>query len=238
MNRTLVAAGAALAVAAVAAGGWWLTSAPAPDALGSTSVALPSGSAQAQTASASQIDTSRVVEMVVGSPDAPVTIVEYSSFTCPHCANFNQGVYRQIYQQYVDTGVVRMVKREVFFDAYGLWAALVARCGGPDRYFGIVEMLYQEQRAWSRPQPAAGQSEAEAVAEQLRRIGRRAGMNDAELNACLTDRDMALALMETYRQNATRDNVTATPSFVINGRPYSNMSFAEFQTAIEAARGN
>lgn len=234
MNKVLGIAGAA-AVAALA-GGWYLTQAPG-GVPGQTQISL-AGEAQAQTAPAGEIDLSRVVEMAVGSPDAPVTIIEYSSFTCPHCANFNQGVYREIYQNYVDTGVVRIVKREVFFDAYGLWAALVARCGGPERYFGITEMLYQNQRDWSRAQPAAGQSEQEAVAEALRRIGRRAGMNDTEINACLSDRDMALALMETYRQNAERDRITATPSFMINGQPFSNMSFAEFETAIAQARGN
>lgn len=235
MQKTYLLAG--VAVAAVAAGGLWLTQgAQDPAALGQTAITLP-GSAQAQTAPAADIDLSRVVEMTVGSADAPVTIIEYSSFTCPHCANFNQGVYRQIYDTYVQTGVVRIVKREVFFDAYGLWAALTARCGGPERYFGIVEMLYQNQPAWVRPTPAAGQSEAEAVADALRAIGRRAGLNDAELTACLSDRDMAVALMETYRVNAERDQVRSTPSFLINGQPFSNMSFEEFQAAIAAAQG-
>lgn len=236
MTKTLVI-GAAAAVAVVA--GAWMMFARGGEtaATGQTQITL-AGEAQAQTTPPADIDLSRVVEMTVGSPDAPVTIVEYSSFTCPHCANFNQGVYRQIYDAYVQTGVVRMVKREVFFDAYGLWAALVARCGGPERYFGIVEMLYEGQRDWVRATPAAGQSEAEAVAEALRRIGRRAGMNDAEMNVCLSDRAMATALMETYRQNAERDQIRATPSFVINGRPYSNMSFAEFEAAIATARGN
>jgi protein-disulfide isomerase len=236
MNKTLVI-GAAAAVA-VTAGAWMMFAAGNGDSasVGQTQISL-AGEAQAQTAAPSDIDLSRVVEMTVGSPDAPVTIVEYSSFTCPHCANFNQGVYRQIYDTYIATGVVRVIKREVFFDAYGLWAALTARCGGPDRYFGIVEMLYQNQAAWVRPTPAAGQSEAEAVADALRAIGRRAGMNDAELTACLSDRDMAVALMETYRINAERDQIRATPSFFINGQPFSNMSFEEFSAAIEAARG-
>lgn len=234
MKRIL---GAAAALAVLGAGGWYLAQgAGGAGAPGATPVVL-SGEAQAQTAPEGQIDLSRVVEMVAGSPDAPVTIIEYSSFTCPHCANFNRGVYRQIYDTYVETGIVRIVKREVYFDAYGLWAALVARCGGPERYFGIVEMLYENQTDWARAQPAAGQSQAEAVAEQLRRIGRRAGMNDAELNACLSDRDMALALMETYRRNAEADQVTSTPSFVINGRRYGNMSFADFEAAIAQARG-
>ena len=229
MNRTFLAIGA---VALLGAGGYltWQSTRPAPTpvAASSTAIAPAAGAAAAST----DVDLSRVIEMAVGNPDAPVTIIEYASFTCPHCANFSQGVYQQIRQNYIDTGVVRFIKREVYFDAYGLWAALVARCGGPERYHGIAEMIYQTQREWTASQDGA------VVAENLRRIGRRAGMNDAELNACLTDRDMATALMEVYRRNATADNVRATPSFIINGRPYSNMSYAEFETAIAAARGN
>lgn len=228
---------AAVAVAAVAAGGWWLTSG-GPSAPGSSQIAPLTGSAQAQTAGGAAIDTSRVLEMVTGAEDAPVTIIEYASFTCPHCANFNTGVYRQIHENYIDTGVVRFIHREVYFDAFGLWAAMVARCGGPERYFGLTDMLFENQRDWVRAQPAAGQSESEAVAEALRRIGRRAGMNDAEINACLADRDMATAMMEVYRTNAERDSVRSTPSFIINGRPYSNMNYAEFEAAIATARGN
>lgn len=229
MNRTLLALGA---VVLIGLGGYatWQATRPAPTPVTATSTAIAPGNGAAS--AATDVDLSRVIEMAVGSPDAPVTIVEYASFTCPHCATFNQGVYRQILENYIDTGVVRFIKREVYFDAYGLWAALVARCGGPERYHGIVDMIYQTQREWTASQDGA------VVAENLRRIGRRAGMNDAELDACLTDRDMATALMEVYRRNAAADNVRATPSFIINGRAYSNMNFAEFEAAIANARGN
>jgi protein-disulfide isomerase len=216
------------ALAVVAAGGYAFVAArPAAEQPGA-SLIMPSGAAQAQTEVA--VDTSNVFEVSIGNPDAPVTIIEYSSFTCPHCANFNRGVYRQLVENYVDTGIVRFVKREVYFDAYGLWAGLVARCGGEERYLGIVEMLYENQRDW------AGQQDGTAAADQLRRIGRRAGMNDAQLDACLTDRDMATAMMEVYRTNAARDEIRSTPSFMINGRLFSNMSFAEFETAITNAQ--
>ena len=223
----------AVAAVGMAVGGWMMQR----GSDSATAVQMPpiANSAQAQT-SASEIDTSRVIEMSVGDPDAPVTILEFASLTCPHCANFNQGVYRQLVDTYVDTGVVRIVKREVFFDAFGLWAAMVARCGGPERFHGIIDMLYQHQSDWSRAQPASGQSEAEAVADALRRIGRRAGLNNDELNACLEDRDMALAMMEVYRQGAEQYGITSTPSFVINGRRYSNMSFEDFSAAIAAAQ--
>lgn len=219
------------AVAAVAVGGYALLggSGPADTVPGVTEITAQSN--QSATDASEAPDTSQVVEMSLGNPDAPVTIIEYSSFTCPHCATFNQGVYNQIIENYVDTDQVHYIKREVYFDAYGLWAALVARCGGPERYHGIVEMLYQGQRDW------AGAQDGAQVADNLRRIGRRAGMSDDELNACLADRDMATALMEVYRVNAERHGIRSTPSFVINDQLHSNMSYAEFETVIANAGG-
>jgi protein-disulfide isomerase len=226
MQKVLIAA----AAVAVLVGGWMFYSTNLAPVATPTPVASETSAANSATAEA--VDTSAVFEVVIGNPDAPVEIIEYSSFTCPHCANFNQGVYRQIYDAYVATGQVRYVKREVYFDAYGLWAGLVARCGGPDRYSGMIEMLYADQRGW------AGQNDGAAVAASLRRIGRRAGMTDDQMNACLEDRDMATAMMETYRVNADAHGIRSTPSFVINGTLHSNMSFEEFQRVIAAAQGN
>lgn len=219
------------AVAAVAVGGYALlgggrTADTTPGVTEFTAQSSQSASDASEAA-----DVSRVVDMTLGNPDAPVTIVEYSSFTCPHCANFNRGVYNEIIENYVETGQVHYIKREVYFDAYGLWAALVARCGGPERYHGIVEMLYEGQRDW------AGAQDGAQVADNLRGIGRRAGMSNDELNACLEDREMATALMDVYRVNAERYGIRSTPSFVINEQLYNNMSYAEFETAIANAGG-
>lgn len=230
MQKNMLMIGAA--VAAVAVGGYALLGGgnrPVETAPGVTEITAQSNQSASDASEAP--DVSRVEEMTLGNPDAPVTIIEYSSFTCPHCATFNQGVYKQIIENHVETGQVHYIKREVYFDAYGLWAALVARCGGSDRYHGIVEMLYASQREW------AGAQDGAQVADNLRRIGRRAGMSDDELNACLADRDMATALMEVYRVNAERDGVRSTPSFMINGRLFNNMSYGEFETAIANAGG-
>lgn len=186
------------------------------------------GAANAQsTDQPTEVDLSRVEEMAQGNPDAAVTIIEFSSFTCPHCARFNQTVYHELKAAYVDTGLVRYVKREVYFDAYGLWAGMVARCGGAMRYFGIAEILYTEQREWAHG------DDANAVADNLRRIGRRAGMTDEQLGACLTDRDTALAMMQVYQNGVEEFGINSTPSFVINGTLYSNMSFDEFKAIID-----
>jgi protein-disulfide isomerase len=200
---------AIVAAAALGAAGWWFTSQQGPAA----PVAMDAGGTAAE---------AHPLDFPLGNPDAPVTVVEYSSFTCPHCATFNQGAYEQLKENFIDPGRIQYLKREVYFDRYGLWAGMIARCGGGDRYHGIVELLYDQQRDW------AGANDPAQVAENLRRLGRQAGMNDAELNACLEDADKALELTEFYQANAEADNIRATPTFMINGQQYQNMSYDEF----------
>jgi len=102
------------------------------------SILLLTGAVSAQEA---EVDTSTIVEMVQGAEDAPVTIVEYASYTCPHCANFHAGPYKQLKKDYIDTGKVKFIYREVYFDRYGLWASMVARCSGPEKFFGITDLI-------------------------------------------------------------------------------------------------
>lgn len=221
-RRSLLLSGGAVVAAAGAYGGY--RSFAGPDAPGVT--LIEPTAAHAQTAEG-EVDTSRVTELEMGNPDAAVTIMEFASYTCPHCANFHANVWPTLKEEYIDTGKVRFVYREVYFDAYGLWAALVARCGGEMRYFGISDMLYDEQQEWARG------SDSAAVADNLRRIGRRAGLNDEQLNACLADRDMATAMMQVYQEGMNEYGITGTPSFVINGTTYSNMSMEEFRSILD-----
>lgn len=210
----------ALGVAIAAAGAYWFTSqSGAPTAGVSLS---PVTSAEAQ-----EVDTSGVIDMRLGDADAPVTVVEYASFTCPHCANFHDQVLPQIKENYVETGKVQFVYREVYFDRFGLWAGMVARCGGEERYFGITDMLYEQQSEW------VGNGSPAVVADNLRRIGRVAGLSDAEVNACLEDGEKAQALVAFYQQNAEADGISSTPSFIINGESYSNMNYADFSAVLD-----
>lgn len=169
---------------------------------------------------------------MLGAEDAPVEIIEYASYTCPHCATFHQGVFKNLKQDYIDTGKVKFTYREVYFDRYGLWGSLVARCGGEERFFGITEMIYDTQSQWSR----AG-SEA-AIADELRKIGRIAGIENDQLEACLGNGDKARALIEWYQANAEEHGITSTPSFVIDGTTYSNMTYGEFQEIIDEKLGS
>jgi len=185
------------------------------------------GSAGAQTAADGDgIGGADVVEMAVGDPDAPVEVIEYASFTCPHCRRFHETVYPQLKETYIDPGLVRFVHREVYFDRYALWAAMVARCAGPDRYFGVVDMIYERQADWTQGAPAE-------IAENLRRIGRMAGMTNDRLDACLTDSGKARALLDADEANRQAHEVPGTPSFVIGGKVYSNMSYSEFAAILD-----
>lgn len=171
----------------------------------------------------------RLAEMVLGDPSAPVELVEYASFTCPHCARFHNNVLPALKTEYIEEGKVKLVVREVFFDRYGLWAAMVARCGGQARYFGISDEIYRTQASWTK----AGNDAA--VANALRQIGKLAGLTDEELSACLSDQAYANALVAGYQENAARDGIRATPTFLLNGETVSNRPWEELKSLIEAA---
>jgi protein-disulfide isomerase len=89
-----------------------------------------------------------VKDFSIGAPDAAVKMVEYASFTCPHCAHFHETVFKDLKRDYIDTGKVHFTLREVYFDRYGLWSAMMARCGGDLKYFGIADILFSTQAEW------------------------------------------------------------------------------------------
>lgn len=184
--------------------------------------------AAAQEATTDAAAEAAVAEMALGPADAPVTVIEYASFTCPHCANFHQDEFQRIKENYIDPGLVRFVYREVYFDRPGLWASMVARCGGEMRFFGIADMLYNGQREW------IGDGEPAAIAENLRAIGRAAGLDDAALDACLEDEAQAEALYGWYQANAEADGIDSTPTFIIDGDKHSNMGYEDFAAILDA----
>jgi protein-disulfide isomerase len=222
MDRRAVLLGAA-GVGAAALGG---VGPAAPDRTGGTSL-LPFGAANAQTAEASESGY-EVMEMVLGDPDAPVELIEYSSFTCPHCRNLHATVVPQLMANYVETNRIRYVYREVYFDRFGLWASMVARCGGAERFFGIVDMIYEQQPEWTQGAPRD-------IAENLRRIGRTAGLTNDELDACLTNQPMAEALLAAYEANTAVHEISGTPTLVINDVMHSNMSYADLSALLDEA---
>ncbi len=169
-----------------------------------------------------------ITDFSQGSPDATVEVIEYASFTCPHCATFHANVYPQLKADYIDTGKIRFTYREVYFDRYGLWAAMIARCGGEMRYFGIADMIFDQQKEW------AASDDPAVVVENLKKIGRTAGLDDATMDACLKDGAKAEAMVKHYQETSTADGLQGTPSFMIGGSLHSNMSYDEMKALIDA----
>jgi len=214
MNRRFLLLGAG---AAVVAGGAYFLMQPQGGAPVATAPDVSGGTGNA----------AAIADITMGDPNAEVTVVEYASFTCPHCKTFHETTFNQLKENYIDTGKVHFIYREVYFDRFGLWAAIVARCGGPERYFGIADLIYQQQREWtSGGDPAI-------IADNLRTIGKTAGLTDAELDACLSDADLAENLVAAYQAHAERDGINSTPSFLINGQRHGNMSYADFAALID-----
>jgi protein-disulfide isomerase len=181
--------------------------------------------AEAETSDSSSVIGVDVEEMVLGDVNAPVTIVEYASFTCPHCKDFHLENFLKLKKQYINTGKVKFIFREVYFDKYGLWAGMVARCGGSESYFGLVDMIFEKQSEWVT-------GEVAEVVDKLKRIGKISGLTNEDLEVCLQDTATARALVEAYRLNSGEDNIQSTPSFVINGKLHSNMDYDDLVSII------
>ena len=212
MNKSTLTSVAVVAIVAIAGGTWFMS--------------RDSGSS-ATMMSDTVTEQFDVVEMIQGNPDAPVQVLEYASYTCPHCAAFHANQYQQIKENYIDTGLIGFTYREVYFDNPGLWASMVARCGGEMRFFGITNLLYENQSEWTRAGDGA------AISAALRNIGKVAGLTDEELEVCMSDADQAQELMAWYQTNGDADNVQGTPTFFINGEHYSNMNYADFAAVLD-----
>jgi protein-disulfide isomerase len=219
-RRTLLAAGGG---ALVALGAGWTLTRPDP------ATGLLPGAANAQTADGA---LPAVIEMVKGDPDAPIEVVEYASFTCPHCASFHANQFKSLDSNYIETGKVKFIYREVYFDRPGLWASMIARCSDDSSFFfAFSDLLYQRQREWL----ASG--DPATIIEDLRTLAKTAGLDDATLDACLSDGPKAEALFTWYQENADRDGITSTPSFLIDGSNYSNMAYDEFADILDGKLG-
>jgi protein-disulfide isomerase len=147
-------------------------------------------------------------EKVLGSPDAPVTVIEYASFSCPHCANFANNIFADFKLQYVDSGKVRFVFREFLRNGLDVAISAVARCAPADEYFDVVDAYFATQDEWMRADDLR-----QAIFEQAQPFG----FTEASFDACLGNKTLLEAL-DAGMQRANSFGVTGTPTFFINGQ--------------------
>jgi len=179
--------------------------------------------AVAPAAAEAQIDVeSALKERALGDPAAPVTMIEYASLTCPHCAKFHNETFKPFKQRYIDTGKVRWVYRDFPLDGIALRAAVMARCAAEQRYFGLLLLLYRSQADWARA--------ADPLAE-LAKIGVFAGIDQTTFDACMAS-DPIIDGVLALRQQGAAAGVNSTPTFIINDKVYTGEHSIEELAAI------
>ncbi len=168
-------------------------------------------------------------DMALGAADAPVTIVEYASMTCPHCASFHEHVYPALKEKYIDTGRARFIFREFPLDDLALFAAMLARCAPEAKFFPLLDVLFERQRTWAS-------RDAKPV-DELFAIARSAGFTEAQFNQCRENEEVAAGIRDTKERAASQFEVRGTPSFFVNGVPLQGNGLEDFDAAIAAAGG-
>ena len=213
MRNILIVAGGVVAVAAIAAGVWFGTRPSSPG---------PVSQAVAQTPNKAALLAVQPTDHVLGDPKAPVTLIEYASFTCPHCAHFSVAVLPELKKKWVDTGKVKVIYRDFPLDQIALKAAQLAECSGKDKYFGVVDMIFSSQSKWAAASDPIGE-----LAKSLR----IAGMGDAEVKACLANDAVQNGVIADYRGGEIL-GVNSTPSLFINGEQFKGARSVEELDAV------
>jgi protein-disulfide isomerase len=151
-------------------------------------------------------------DVFMGSPDAKVTIIEYASMTCSHCANFSTKIFPLVKEKYIDTGKVRFTLREFPFDPLATAAFMLARCKGNDKYYAMVELLFAQQKAWTG---------SDKPTEALLSVVRQAGFTQESFETCLKNKSIYDGVNFVKERGAKVFGVDSTPTFFINGEKRS-----------------
>jgi protein-disulfide isomerase len=157
-------------------------------------------------------------EQILGHPNAPVTIIEYASLTCPHCAQFHTEVLPELKERYIAPGKVRLIYRDFPLDQTALAAAVLAHCAGPDRYFSMLDVLFETQSNWAR---------ADDAVAALKQLGKLGGLTQQEMTACLADEQLTDGILRERLAGQNEYDIGSTPTFIIDGKAYSGARDAE-----------
>jgi protein-disulfide isomerase len=155
---------------------------------------------------------------ILGNPDAPITIIEYASLTCPHCAHFANEVLPELKKKWIDTGKVKLVLRDYPLDEPALRAAMVARCAPPDRFYAYVDTFFGAQEKWVT---------AHDYRDALARLVKLGGMSREEFDNCLKNTALENKIVETRLIASKELDVNSTPTFFINGTKFAGAPTVE-----------
>ncbi len=187
-----------------------------------------SGSSLLSNSAATDVDmTNALAERELGDPDAPITIIEYASMTCPHCARFSNDQFAGVKAAFIDTGKVHYIYRDYPLDTTALKAAMMARCADRAKYFDLVEVIFKNQERWIKSSdPIAG----------LKQLGALAGMDESYITSCMNNAELQTELLRRMQDGTAKYKVNATPTFVFNnGAEFlsGDQTVADFQKVID-----
>ncbi|MBL8830822.1 MAG: DsbA family protein [Rhodospirillales bacterium] len=173
------------------------------------------------------------LDMVMGAENAPITMIEYASLTCPHCAKLHVETMPRLKAEYIDTGKLKLVFRDFPLDRIALNAAMLARCAGPERYFTFLDVFFAQQANWLRG------TSGEQIMASLRRLARTGGMTEAAMDQCLANTEMQNAVLSQAMTGEREHKVQATPTLVINGTVHrGGQSFEELDAILKPLAGS
>jgi protein-disulfide isomerase len=208
-RRTMFIAGGVVVLAAAGAAALVLPRLFAPVA--PAQAELPAGDLSAELAQPAPGG-----DMAIGSDKAPVTIIEYASMTCPHCAHFSETTFPELKKQYIDTGKVRFIFREFPLDKLAAAGFMLARCaskdGGGERYMAVIETLFAKQSEWVVP---------DNPVPPLKNIARQFGFTEESFNECLRNQNIMNGIEAVRDRAASKLGVNSTPTFFVNGKKIS-----------------
>ena len=206
---------AVVVLACLGTAGWMYFGTPKPGAPGPRTLEAP----------ADLMTPSPLGENELGNKEAPVTIIEYASTTCPHCANFNKTTFPELKKRYIDTGKVRFVFREFPLNDIDFFAFMLTRCISKDKFFPFLEVLFQQQDKWVVSPPASPLPPLQAIARQV-------GFTDESIEACRKDKKVFDGVSWSSDQGS-KLGVHSTPTLFINGKMYSGaLSIEEVEKAM------
>jgi protein-disulfide isomerase len=163
-------------------------------------------------------------DMTIGKPDAPVTVIEYASMTCSHCAHFHEAVFPHLQKTYIDTGKVFFVYREFPLDALAAAVSMLARCAPGDRYFEMTGLFYDKQKDWIR---------ADDPVEALFGLAKQSGFTRDTFKTCLTDQKLLDGITAGRTRGSETFKIDGTPTFFVNGKKIVGIStVAEMDEAL------
>lgn len=178
---------------------------------------------QAQPAAAQPIDE----DVVLGNANAPVTLIEYASLSCGHCAKFSNEVFPVLKEKYIDTGKVKFILRDFPLNAAALHGSILARCAGKDKYYDVVHTLFAEQEKWAFNQHHKS---------ELAAYGTQYGVTQEQFDACFANKQLQEKIMARMKESSEKFAIKSTPSFVLNGQKTESLnSIASLTKALDAA---